>query len=146
MLNVHRDENGTLYWDSMLDFYADTARFIRLHVVEVPCEDNQARIRNAVSMARIDTRTEPLPPETPDFLKLVRLYVNGEGGLRYAKSVIETKLERLGPPDYYLDPHAEQCGCELCEERGPLHGPSTRPLRHDPERGHPRRPRGPDLG
>ena len=113
----HQYVNGTLYWVSMEDFYADTEDFIERRGYDVSHMDNRERVSHAVNMATIDINTQPYAPETPDALRVIRMYIKGMGGLRYAKSVIETKLERLGPPDYYTDEHAAICRCELCIER-----------------------------
>lgn len=116
MRNMHQ-VNGTLYWDSMEAFYADTEDFIERRGYDVSHMDNRERVSHAVNMASIDMNTQPFPPETPDALRVIRMYIKGMGGLQYAKSVLRIKAELLPPPDYYTDEHAAICRCELCIER-----------------------------
>ncbi len=114
----HHFVGDVLYWDSMEDFYADTEDFIERRGYDVSHMDNRERVSHAAVMARIDATTQPIAPETPDMLRLIRIYIKGMGGLRPTKSM----LALLPPPDYYTDDHALNCGCELCVERAEAQG------------------------
>lgn len=114
--------DGILTWKTLEAFYADTERFIARHG-DVLCtsNNNREKIQQAIGSARIDIGAQPVPPEKPDMLKLIRMYVRANnGGLSYANSVLEIKAEIAQEVPTALlvccDCGEHDCICAACPE------------------------------